>query len=208
MPKRPQPDPPDPKNITKTLHCQFFDFCDFCKYRSQDARKSSTQHPKWRPDGHFETNLDRLGAILDPSWRPKTSQAAPRSRQDAPTSRQDQAKTPQDITTAPQGRQKQDLGWVWEGFCYDFLQFFLTFILCIVLGTSLPKVAYLSRSFRSMPSQVSHALATKTEPRRAQDGSKMRILAHLRHLCANMLPRSSQLEAQIAQDGRTCSENR
>ena len=144
------------------------------------------------PNGVRMVILRPTWTVWGPSWiqvgAPRRPKAAPRSRQDAPTSRQDQAKTPQDITTAPQGRQKQDLGWVWEGFCYDFLQFFLTFILCIVLGTSLPKVAYLSRSFHSMPNQVSH-LATKTEPRRAQDGAKTFVLARLCHLRANMFKR-------------------
>ena len=74
---------------------------------------------------------------------------------------------------------------------------------CVVLGTSLPKVAYLSRSFRSMPNQVSHALATKIEPRRAQDGVKTRILAHLGSIYASILPKKFQLEAEIAQSSQT-----
>ena len=79
---------------------------------------------------------------------------------------------------------------------------------CVILGTSLPKVAYLSRSFRSMPSQVSHALATKTEPRCGQDGVKLRILAHLGHLHAIILPKMFHLEANVGQNGRTCSPDR
>ena len=64
------------------------------------------------------------------------------------------------------------------------------------------------RSFRSMPSQVSHALVTKIEPRRDQDGVKTPTLAQLFHLCANILPKKVQLEAKMAQDSRTCGQDR
>ena len=149
--------------------------------------------------------------IWGPSWVqvgaescPKTSQGrpkiTPRCANIAPRPGQDTPKTSQQHPKATKSR-------ILDGFGKDFGMIFFSFskYFCVVLGTSLPKVAYLSRSFRSMPSQVSHALATKMEPRRAQDGAKMRILAHLRHLCVNMLPKSSQLEAQIAEDGRTCN---
>ena len=157
--------------------------------------------------------LSPTWTIWGPSWvqvgterRPKTSQGrpkiTPRFANTAPRPGQD---TPRHLNSTP----RPPKAGFWMGLGRILLRFSLGFstYFCVVLGTSLPKVAYLSRSFRSMPSQVSHALATKTEPRRAQDGAKMRILAHLRHLCANMLPRSSQLEAQIAQNGRTCNEN-
>ena len=83
------------------------------------------------------------------------------------------------------------------------------------LGRLLEYICFLCCSFRSMLNQVSHALATKTGPRRAQNRTKTPLLAHLGHLCAtscqegpNLKPTSAkmgQLVAKIAQNSSPSS---
>ena len=140
--------------------------------------------PTWR---HLGPNLAHLGAKMcsnrPPEGAPSTSQSAPWGIL-APGGSPRASKPPRDLNCFK----------FLLAFCYRFCQkllrmFWKTFVL-----------------FSLFPFHAKPGLTRpppKTRPRRGQDDGKMRILAHLRHLCRNILPRSSQLEAKIGQDGPT-----
>ena len=85
--------------------------------------------------------------------------------------------------------------YIFSRFCFHFGTDFLKKLLRMLWKTFV--------LFSLFPFHAKPGLTRPPPPKRGQDGLKMPILAHLRHLCRNILPRTSQLEAKIGQDGRT-----
>ena len=188
----------------------FSHFHQFGKNCARDAQNARKCCPKWCQVGHLRGQVGQHSAILATSWPILAQRWLPGGVQ---MEFQSQPRPHPEAPWRPEGFRTARRPASWDEIFTDFLPFRARFSFVLSrfwdgLERILESWFFFSRSFRSMLNQVSHALATKTDPRRAQNRTKTPLLAHLGHLCANILPKRSQLEANIAQDRPTCGQDR